>query len=83
MSWIGHVAYMGGIRNAYRVFQGRYEGKRPKVTPRHRCEDNFKMHLKETGQENVGWIHLARDRDPWCEHGNEPLASLNCWGFLE
>jgi hypothetical protein len=59
VSWIKHVAYMGRRRNAYRVFLGRYEGKRLKVRPRHRWEDNFKMDLKETGQENVDWIHLV------------------------
>jgi hypothetical protein len=41
------------------------------------------MDLKGTGQEKVDWIHLAHDRDPWCEHVNEPLASINYWGFLE
>ena len=81
--WIGHVAYMGGMRNAYKVFQGRYEGKRPKVKPRNRWEDSYEMDLKERGQENVGWIHLAHDRNPWCEHGKQSLASINYWGFLE
>jgi len=23
------------------------------------------MDLRETGRENVGWIHLAQDRDQW------------------
>jgi hypothetical protein len=64
MSWIGHVAYMGKRGNAFKFFLGRYEGKRLKGRPKHRWEDNFKMDLKETEQENVDWNHLAHDRDP-------------------
>jgi len=29
MRWVGHVAYMGEKRNAYRVLVGKREGKRP------------------------------------------------------
>ena len=39
------MAWMGGRRGAYGVLVGRPEGKRPVGTPRHRWEDNIKMHL--------------------------------------
>jgi hypothetical protein len=29
MKWAGHVAQMGGKRNAYRILLGKPEGKRP------------------------------------------------------
>jgi hypothetical protein len=39
----------------------KHEAKR---TPRNKrgCEDNIKMGLRETGCEDVDWIHLAQDR---------------------
>jgi hypothetical protein len=27
--------------------------------------DNIKKGLKEIGEETVGWIHLAQERDKW------------------
>jgi hypothetical protein len=41
--WLGHLAYMGERRGAYRAFVGRPEGKRPLERPRHRWEINIKM----------------------------------------
>jgi hypothetical protein len=29
MRWTGHVAYMGNIRNTYKILVGNPEGKRP------------------------------------------------------
>jgi hypothetical protein len=49
MRWVGHVAFMGERRGAYRLFVGKPEGKRPLGRPRHRWEDNIKMGLQETG----------------------------------
>jgi hypothetical protein len=34
MRWAGHVAFMGDRREAYRVFMGRPDGKRPLGKPR-------------------------------------------------
>jgi hypothetical protein len=34
--WVGHVAQMGGIRNAYIILVGKPEGRRPLGRPRHR-----------------------------------------------
>jgi len=28
-------------------------------------EDNIEMNLKETGWEDMDWIHLAQDRNKW------------------
>jgi hypothetical protein len=54
------------------------EGKRSLGRPRRRWEDNIRMDLRETGWEDVDWIHLAQDRDQWeaCERGNEPSGSI-------
>jgi hypothetical protein len=38
---------MGEIRNAYNIFVGKPEGKRPLGRPRRRWEDNIRMNLKE------------------------------------
>jgi hypothetical protein len=53
------------MRSAYKILVLNSEGKRPLRRPRHRWEDNIKVHLKETGLEGVDWIHLAHDRDKW------------------
>jgi hypothetical protein len=39
------VAWVVERRGAYRVAVGNSEGKRPLGKPRHRWEDNIKMHL--------------------------------------
>jgi hypothetical protein len=43
--WVGNVACMGETRNAYKVFFGKPEGKRPRRSSRHRWEDNIGMNL--------------------------------------
>jgi hypothetical protein len=43
----GHVARMGEKINTYRVLVRRPEGKEPLGRPRHGCEDNIKMDLRE------------------------------------
>jgi hypothetical protein len=40
---------MGEKRNAYRLFVGKPEKKRPLGRPRRRCVDNIKMALLEIG----------------------------------
>jgi hypothetical protein len=32
---------------------------------RHRCEDNIKLNLKETGWEHMDFIHLVQEKDQW------------------
>jgi hypothetical protein len=52
---------MGEKRNAYRLFVGKSEGKRPLGRPRRRWVDNIRMDLGE-----VGWCNgLAKDRNRW------------------
>jgi hypothetical protein len=47
LAW--HVARMEERRNAYRVWVGKPEGKRPLGRPRPRCNNNIKMYLWEIG----------------------------------
>jgi hypothetical protein len=65
MRWAGHVARLWEKRNAYRIFVGKSEGKRPLGRPRHRWEDNIKMDLREILWGDVDWTDLAQDRDQW------------------
>jgi hypothetical protein len=48
MSWGVHVARMGAKRNAYRIFVGKSEGKRPLRRPRRSWDNYIKMYLRET-----------------------------------
>jgi hypothetical protein len=45
------------MRNAYRIFIGKPEGKRLHGRPGHRWEDNIKMNFRETELEGVDWVH--------------------------
>jgi hypothetical protein len=65
MRWAGHIARMGEKRNAYRIFMGKPEGKRPLGTPRRRRVDNFKIDLREIGWDGMDWIDMAQNRDQW------------------
>ena len=55
----GHVAHMEQSSNAYIIFKGKYEGKRPLWRPTYRWEDNIKMNLREVGCDAGNWIDLA------------------------
>jgi hypothetical protein len=65
MIWAGHVARVEEKKNAYRILVGKPEGKRPLGRPRHRCVDNVKIDLRETGWDDMDWINLVQDRDQW------------------
>jgi hypothetical protein len=65
MRWVGHVARMGEKRNAYRIFVGKPDGKRPLGRPRRGWVDNIKMNLRELGWVSMVWIDLAQDREQW------------------
>jgi hypothetical protein len=65
MMWAEHVARKGEGRGVYRVLVWRPEGKRPLGRPRHRWEDNIKLHLREIGIDRTNWIWLAWDRVLW------------------
>jgi len=63
MRWAGHVACLGERTGAYRVLEGKLEGKRQLGRPRRRWEDNIKGDLQEVGCGGVDWIELAQDTD--------------------
>jgi len=47
MRWAGHVAHVEDMRNSYKIFIRKPEGKRPHGRSRHRWEDNIRMDLWE------------------------------------
>jgi hypothetical protein len=62
-SYAGHLERMGEKRNAYRLLEGKPEGKRPLGRPRRKWLDIIKMDLAEIRRGGVDWIGLAQDRD--------------------
>jgi hypothetical protein len=56
---------MGEKRNAYRIFVGTPEGKRPLGSPRRRWVDNVKMDIREIGWDGMDCTDLAQDREQW------------------
>jgi hypothetical protein len=54
---------MGAKRNAYRIFVGKSEGKRPLGRLRRRWVDNIKIDFREIGWDGMDWIDLAEDRN--------------------
>jgi hypothetical protein len=59
MRWARHVARMGETRNAYRIFVGNPEEKRPPGRPRSGWVVNIKMDLREIGWDGMDWIDLT------------------------
>jgi hypothetical protein len=53
MRWAGHVARIGEKRNAYRIYVGKPEGRRPLGKPILRLVYNIKEDLRE-----MGWDEL-------------------------
>jgi hypothetical protein len=49
MRWAGHVARMGKEKQMYEVLVEKLKGKRPLGRPKCRCENENRMHLRETG----------------------------------
>jgi hypothetical protein len=56
---------MGQRRNAYKIWIGKSEGKRPLGRPRHRWEDNIRMDIEKIGWEDLDCMHLPQDRSQW------------------
>jgi hypothetical protein len=52
-------------RNAYRLFVGKPEGKRPLGRPRRRWVDNIRMDLGEVEWDDLDRFSLAQDRNRW------------------
>jgi hypothetical protein len=46
MRWAGHVAQIGEMMNAYRIFVGEPEGKKPLGRPIRKWVDNIKTDLR-------------------------------------
>jgi hypothetical protein len=53
---------MGEKRNAYRIFVGNPEGKKPLGGRRRRWEDNIKMDIRNIAWSGMDWIDLAQNR---------------------
>jgi hypothetical protein len=49
---------MGALKNAYRIFVGEPEGKRPLGRPRRRLLNNIKMDLRKDWMVWIGFIWL-------------------------
>jgi hypothetical protein len=71
----GACGMNGEKRNAYRLFMGKQEGKKPLGRPRCRWVDNIKMNLGKIGWWVIDWIGLVQDRD---KCGNKPSDSIKC-----
>jgi hypothetical protein len=65
MRLAGYVARVGEMRNAYSIFVGTSEGKRPLGRPRSRWEHNIRINFREIWWDGVECLHLAQDRDQW------------------
>jgi hypothetical protein len=64
---------MGEKRNAYRLLEGKPEGRRPLGRPRHWRLDNIRMDLVEVRWGDVDWIGLDQVRDRWRDLVNSVL----------
>jgi hypothetical protein len=61
----GPCSTNGEKRKAYRLLEGKPEGKRPLRRRRCRWIDNIRMYLGEVVWGDVDWIGLAKDRNRW------------------
>jgi hypothetical protein len=76
----------GEKRNAYGIFVGKSDERRPLGRARRRWMDNINMDHRE-----LGWGWCEPDRcfsgqgsvEGSCEHGNEPPGSIKFWEVLE
>jgi hypothetical protein len=73
----------GKKRNAYRILEGKPEGRRPLGRPRSRWVDNIKIDLREIVWDGMDWVDLAQDRDQWRALVNTVRGSLKCWEVPE
>jgi hypothetical protein len=61
----GPCSTNGEKRNAYRLFVGKPEGRRPLGIPRCRWVDNIRMARGGVGWGDVDYICLVKDRNRW------------------
>jgi hypothetical protein len=59
--------------NACRILVGKSNTKRSLERLRHTWKNNVEMDLKETGRNNVDWIHLGQVRDMWRDTVNTAM----------
>jgi len=65
---VGHIAYMGKNRGAYRVMVEKPEEKTPTGRPGLRWEDNIKIDLQELGWwawTGLVWLRLGTGGELW------------------
>jgi hypothetical protein len=84
MRCAGYVARIGSKRNAYRIFVGKPEGKRPLKgqdvsgwTILKWILDSMRCYGPDRCGSGKGPVEGS------CEHGNKPSGSINCWKVLE
>jgi hypothetical protein len=68
MRCVGHVAFMGEMRNAYKIFIRKHERKRPHGRARHRWEVNISMDLREMGCKmwtGFIWLRIGSNDRLW------------------
>lgn len=68
-----YIARIEEERNACGALLGKSEVKKSLGRPRRRWENNITMDLRETGWDDMEWIHLAEDRDQWKELKNTTM----------
>jgi hypothetical protein len=59
MRFASHVASMGKMKNAYKIFVGIPEVKRPLGRPKRRWENYIRMDLRKVSWQDMNWMHLA------------------------
>jgi len=64
---------VGEMRNVYRVFVGKLEGKGQLERPSGRWEDNIRMNRRGIGWVGVNWMHLTQERYQWWDFVNTAL----------
>jgi hypothetical protein len=60
--------------NAYRIFVGKSDDKRPLGILKCRWEDNIKIDFREIRYEGVDWIHVVRGSAQWWAHVNTVMG---------
>jgi hypothetical protein len=60
----GHVARMGDMKNALKIFVGKPEEKEPVGRLRHRWQNNIKIDI-QAELKVVNWFCLVQNRDCW------------------
>jgi hypothetical protein len=75
------VVCVVGRGGSYRVLVGKPEGKRPLGRPRCRWEYSCKVDRPEIRWRSVDWLRIGQFVG-CCEHGNEPLGSIECLEFI-